>query len=103
MTQLRTNDEENVVLVSKPVPPAKPPRLLKNKKMLKISSPEIDDEEEEVEEQEEKQNRLYFQLLCQGQCTEVGLSSPNYRAPPVIIPSSSNSDEDDIGKGRKTK
>ena len=59
-------------------------------------SPEADGEEEEG-------NSLYFQFLCQGQGTEVGLSSPNYRASPVIVPSCRHSDEDDIWKGRKTK
>ena len=74
--ELRTNIEHNEVLDSTQVPPAKPPRLFKNKK--KISSPEIEEEEEDS---------LYFQILCRGRDTEVGLSSPNYRAPPVIVPS----------------
>ena len=83
LTELRTNVEQSLVLDSTQGPPAKPPRLFKDKK--KMSSPEIEEKEEEEEEEEEIS--LYFQILCQGQHTEVGLSSPNCRAPPVIVPS----------------
>ena len=67
LPELSTNHGQN-----KPFPPAKPPRLFKTKKGQKMWSPEIEEDET---------NSLDIKIICQGRPTEVGLSSPNCRAP----------------------